>query len=73
MITRMMTWAEIELLRCELVALYGVRPAKAAYLAEVTAIEGYCPFVAAGRQYIATTFRGRAGYAVRDEGPAEVL
>jgi hypothetical protein len=59
-----MTRAEVELLRCELIALYGLGYVKAAWVAEETAAAGCCPFTVDGRQYVTTTFKRRAGYAV---------
>jgi hypothetical protein len=59
----------MEELRRELAGPYRQDPARVEFIAGQVEAVGYCPFTLAGRQYVATAYLRRPGYAIQEAIP----
>jgi hypothetical protein len=62
----------IEELQAELAgAAYAQSAERAAFIAERAEADGYCPFIAGGRQYVAAARLRARGYVIQEIGEGE--
>lgn len=55
-----------EELRAELAGRYGQSAERVAFIEAELAERGFCPFIAAGRQYVASRYLRAVGYVIED-------